>query len=237
MIHFKIDQRRFNEEVSSLLSELNHIPNADNTNRIARAVGSIAAKEFVKSLNKTARSTKSEFHHLYEWKEVGKDDARLFRVKRVASAKSVEVKILLKKSTKQVPVAKQLTTPGKTGKVVTRRSVFKNKAEVMESGKSISWVANRNVVFLGNGKLIFKRKGTVFNKPYAGGSEVKGALERFTNKWESGMAAGAIDKSKLFYKLEKDIAKTMSQPKIKSGDIKKCIRTTCDLYDMGSAEY
>jgi hypothetical protein len=130
-----------------------------------------------------------------------------------------------------------LSRAGKTGKSVTRRSIFKDKAAVMESGQSISWTAVRNVVFLSNGKLIFKRKGTVFNQLYTGGSEVKGALERFSQKWENGMASSAIDKSRLFYKLEKDIAKTMSQPKVKSGDIRKCIRTTCDLYDMGSAEY
>lgn len=237
MIRFNVNEERLNFQINELMSQLNNIPNKQNKANISRAIGSITAKEFVNSLNKTARSNPSQFHHLYEWKEVGKDSARLVTAKRSISGDNIHIDLSFKKSKKAVPVARALLTPGKTGKSVVRKSVFKNKAEFIENGRSANWTASRNVVFMSNGSMIFKRKGTVFNVSAPGGRAAKGGLQRYAKRWQNGMAASAVDKSRLFPKLEKDIAKTLSMSTSSSGEIRACIKKICDMYDAGSREF
>ena len=238
MIRFNIDQEKISGDIEKIVSGLNGIPSTQNVSNMSRAVGSIAAKEFLKSLDTTARSAPRKFHHLYEWNEVGKSNSRLVSAKRVVSGNSIVVDLKFKKSKKKVPIAPRLTEPNETtGKSVTRRSIFKNKAEFMESGQSANWIAKRNVVMLQDDKLIFKRKGTVFNINRPGGNATTGSLDRYAKKWEGGMANSAIDKSRLFQKIETDLAKTLSKTGASSSDIRACIKSVCDKYDAGSREF
>lgn len=232
-----MDQDQFKSEMDNITSNLKNISNKENISNISRAIGSIVAKESVKSLNAVAKADRSQYHHLYEWNQNGRDSARLVKAKRVVKGSSINIEFVFKKSNTKVPVSKKLSRPGRTGKFVSRNSVFKNKAEVIESGRSVSWTAKRNVVFLSNNSIVFKKKGTVFNISNPGGTAAHGALTRFSKKWESGMANGAIEKSKLFIKIEKDIAKTMSMENFKSSDIRDCIKIVCNQYDSRQQEF
>jgi len=233
MIHFKLDETKFQSEIKKITESLGSIPQAQNTNTIARAVGSIAAKEFIKNLNMQAKATPLQFHHLYEWGEVGKDSSRLIKAKRNVSNGNATIELIFKPSKKKVPIAQALKTPGKTGKSVTRSSVFRNKAEFMESGKpSQPWTAKRNIVFLNGNQMIFRKKGTVFTIASPGGKATTNSLERYVKKWENGMAQGAIEKSKIFNKLEKNIAKTLSGSNPSSSNIRSTIKSVCDTYNI-----
>lgn len=233
MIRIRIDSSQFKSSANKISEALNTTVGPSSVNSIARAAGSIAAKEFIKSINRTARSDKKTFHHLYEWSAVGSDKDRLFTVKKTVSGGKVNLDIVFKKSKKPVPIARQLRQPGKTGKSVVRQSIFRNKAEAMEKGRGANWTAKRNVVFLGNGSLIFKRKGTVFNISNVGGSQTTGALERFTKKWEIGMAPAAIEKSKLFNKIESSVARSMSGSNASAATVRSAIKEVCASYDLG----
>lgn len=236
MIRFKFNTHVFNAEVRRVTSSINDMKNAQNIANMSRAVASISAKEFVKSLNREARNNPSMYHHLYEWRKVGADTQRLYRVKRVASGNKASVEILLKPSKSTVPIAPELRRPGKTGKSVTRRSVFKNKAEVMEGRRRTkSWVAQRNIVFLGNGSLIFKRQG--FKMPgrtNVGGRMTTYALRNYAKRWQGGMAASAVDKSRIFPKIEKEVARVLSTKDASPTKVRAGIKMICDQYDIGS---
>lgn len=238
MIRFKINTHEFNAQVKKVTSAISDLPNAQNVSNMSRAVASIAAQEFVKSLNREARSIPKTYHHLYEWNKTGVDSQRLFRVKRVSSGNRSSVEINLKPSRTQVPLAKQLTTPGKTNKSVTRRSVFKNKAEVMERKRGTkAWVAQRNIVFLGNGSLIFKKKGFKMRGVRSpGGPATTYALRNYAKRWQGGMAIGAVDKSRIFKKIEDRVAETLSGSNPTSTSVRSVIKEVCSSYDIGSGE-
>jgi len=235
MILIKLDDNDFKVKSKKLMDSLEGIPTKQNTKNIARAVGSIAAKDFIKSLNRTSRSSKSEFHHLYEWGEVGKDSARLFKLKRSVSGSDIQINVILKKSKKRVPIARGLKKQGISGKNVTKSYIFKDKAEIMESGKPIRWIAKNNIVFLKNGKsgpLVFRGRGTVIENKFPGGRNTTNSLQKYIKKWETGMAQSAINKSKIFNKLELDISKTLKKEGYTSSEIIKCIKDVCDKYDI-----
>lgn len=233
MIRIKMNSAAFKSETEKIMSSLNSTVSVSNVNEIAKAAGSIAMKEFIKSLNREARANKSQYHHIYEWGEVGRDEARLFKVKKTVSGGKANLDISLKKSKKKVPIAKELLRPGKTGKIVTRTSVFRDKAMIMETGKPVSWVSKRTVAFVNNRSILFKAKGTAFNNLHPGGTRVTGSLERYARKWEvSGMAESAMEKSKIFSKIEKDVAKTLSGTAPSASEIRKCIKTVCQQYDI-----
>lgn len=232
MIRIKLDDNSLKRQITGVIKSMNSTTSSPNINSVAKAVSSIAAQEFIKSLNRQARVSKSEFHHLYEWGEVGKDSARLVVARRKVSGGNAMVDLVFKKSVKKVPIAAALTKPGKTGKSVVRTSVFKNKAEFMESGSPAHWTAKRNVVFMNGKKIMFKHAGTNFVIKNPGGRQTTKSLEKYSKKWESGMANAAIEKSRIFNKIEKDVAKTLSMPKPSVAEIRRCIKIVCESYEV-----
>jgi hypothetical protein len=234
MIRIKIDNRRLQSETNKLLKTLDDIPKKQNQANIARAAGSIVAKEFVKDLNRVARSSHKSFHHLYEWEAVGVDGQRLVKFKRRVAGNKAEIDFIFKKSKKKVPIHPKLAEPGKTGKRVTRRSIFKNKAEFMESGRAANyWTAKRNIVFMRGDKIIFKRTGTRIKIRNPGGAATSKALTNYAKEWQSsGKPRAAVEKSKLFFALEKEIARVMSGPSPTSTNVRAAIRDMCNFYDV-----
>jgi len=225
--------------MNRLTKTLEGLPSNKNMNNVTRAAGSIAAKSLVKDFNSIAKTDKKRYHHIYEWDKTGVDSARLFSVlKSGASSNNITLSINFKKSKVKVPIPKRLQRPGPNGKTVTRTTVFKNKAEAMESNRPLSFVAKRNIAYTTTGRdIVFKRRGTLVTIRRPGGDATTGAVEKFTRKWEKSMLRPAIINSGIFDKLSKDIAKTMSKDGFSSSEITRCITSVCEKYDYSRREF
>jgi len=238
MLQVKVDLEKFDRQISKIERDLGSIPSSRNLNNITRAVSSIAAKQYIKDINVSARARPKEFHHIYEWNHTGENDYKLFKIKKTISSKnSAELDIVFTNSKTKVPIAKVLSTPNKNGKSVRKSVVFKNKAQVMESGQSVQYVT-RNIVTIPSGrKIIFRPKGTTITIKNPGGIRTTKSVEKFTGKWESSKLGPAIRKTGIFDELSKDIAKTMSMNNYNSSDIYTCIKIVCDKYDRLSRSF
>jgi hypothetical protein len=239
MIQVEINLNNFKRQMNKLTKSLDDLPSKRNMNNVTRAAGSIAAKKFVKDLNSAAKTNKKVYHHIYEWDKVGVNNSRLFTVlKSGADSNNITLSIRFNKSKTKVPIPKRLQRPGPNGKSVTRTTVFKNKAEAMESNSPLSFVARRNIAYTTTGRdIVFKRRGTFITIRRPGGDGTTGAVEKFANKWEKTMLRPAIVNSGIFENLSKDISKTMSKNNFDSSDIIKCIASVCEKYDYSRRDF
>jgi len=238
MILVKIDTRKLDKSLNNISESLQDIPKQRNMANIARASSVIASKKFIKDLNNYSKSNKKNMHHIYEWNRVGLDSARLFKLKRnsVVDNRAI-IDIVLKKSKTRAPISKVLLKPGKTGKYVKRSGIFKDKAAVMEAGKSVSFIATRNIAFAPSGKIIFRPRGTLITIRNPGGRLTTRSLEKYSIKWQNSMLSKSVESSKIFYKIEKDIARTMSKNTFTSSEVSACIKNICDKFDSGEREF
>jgi hypothetical protein len=89
----------------------------------------IQAEEFSQYLDALARSSPHRFHHVYEWGKVGDSSARLFNIKVIPTGDAVVLRYEFLPS----------TTPNENGQI------FTDKAEVMESGKTVTFETDKAV--------------------------------------------------------------------------------------------
>lgn len=92
--------------------------------------------EFGQYVDAMAAANPHRFHHVYEWNQVGQEDARLFELKAIPSGSSVVITYEFKKS----------LTPNDNG------VVFADKATVMESGQSVT-TSPRGPVPINDGEM------------------------------------------------------------------------------------
>jgi hypothetical protein len=239
MIQVEVNLNNFKRQMNNLTRSLEDLPSKKNMNNVTRAAGSIAAKSFVKDLNSAAKANKKAYHHIYEWDKTGVNNARLFTVlKSGADSNNITLSIQFNKSKTKVPIAKVLQRPGPNGKSVTRTTVFKNKAEAMESNMPLSFTAKRNIAYTTTGRdIVFKSRGTFITIKKPGGDATTKSVEKFAKKWENNMLRPAIINSGIFDKLSKDISKTMSKNTFNSSDIIACIASVCEKYDYTRRQF
>ena len=238
MILVKIDTHQLDKSLNHISESLQDLPKKRNMANIARASSVIASKKFIKDLNNYSKSNKKSMHHIYEWNRVGIDSARLFKLKRNSITENkVTIDIILKKSKTKAPISKVLLKPGRTGKFVKRSGVFRDKAEVMESGRSVSFIATRNIAFASSRKIIFKPRGTVITIRNPGGRMTTHSLERYATKWQNSVLSKSVESTKIFSKIERDIAKTMSKNTFTSSEVSARIKNVCDQFDSGEREF
>lgn len=110
------------------------------------------SKDFGEYIDAQARAKPKSLHHVYEWKQTGKETGRLFKLNRLSKdGLSFQIGYDFKLSKSKVPKDKK-----------SKNSyVFANKAFIMEDGKpiTISPRASKRLVFEVNGYTVFMPKG------------------------------------------------------------------------------
>lgn len=210
-----------------------------NREQIAKAAFVIVGKEFIRQTNRYAAANKKSMHHVYEWNKVGSNSARLFTLNRLTvqgGKLTIGTKFLNSKTS--VPVSPQLRRPGKNGKSVKGGHVFKNKADVMESGKLVNISAKnaKALAFVGKGnKIVFVPKGWYVTVRNPGGKAVKGSFTRHTKEWFRNPANvnGALMSSSFMKKLELEIAKSLRANKAGPANVSSAIKKVSDAYAKG----
>jgi hypothetical protein len=114
-------------------------------------------------IDSNARANPQMLHHIYEWHRTGSPSARLFEINYNVNIRNVSFSTTFSQSQK---VKRGSSEP------------FANKAEVMESGRSvrISPINSEVLAFEDNGEQVFTRNSVSVSNP--GGPEVAGGYQR-----------------------------------------------------------
>ena len=203
-------------------------------NAMVNAVFTISAQAFLKAMNIEAKANPKKYHHIYEWNKVGLSTGRLFLLyKQSSGSNMLRIKPVFKQSTAPVPIDPDLLIPGRTGKSVVKRTVFRDKATVMEAGTPIRYVAPRPLPIMEDGRLRFIAAGTYINNYYPGGKEVKGSFERFFRLWFDTKVSAIIDASGMLDNIDSTVAKVLNQKGAGSEEVKTAIISLLQQYSKG----
>lgn len=201
---------------------------------LSGAVFTISSKTFIKAMNMEAKSKPKAYHHIYEWNQIGQNKSRLFFLSKVESSiGTLIIKPFFKQSTTPVPINPELLLPGKTGKVVTAKTVFRDKASVMESGNPVVYRTSRPVPIFEGGKINFIAAGTMVQNSYPGGKEVKGSFEKFFKLWFSTKVSSIISSSGMIGQIDSTISEILNKDGNGAEEVKSAIIEMLKQYSQG----
>lgn len=224
MISLEIDASSVATQLSNFLNNMKQITKPEVVDEIAKAVFTITAEKFVLAVDKYARANPKRMHHVYEWGQIGQVEGRLFVLVRSSVLEgTVLIDSQFLPSKLPVPVNPQLLIPGSTGKVVTKKSIFKYKADVMEKGNPVSFTAEKILSFVGSDGLVFIKPGTTVNILNPGGVGTKHAFADFFIAWYTDFAGSAIDSSGLYERLSQDIAIALNGNRANINTVKSAV--------------
>lgn len=202
------------------------------------ALFTVSSTRFIRAMNLAAKSDPKKYHHIYEWGNTGNNVKRLFALNReISTSNTLRIGAKFLQSTSQVPIPTALLEPGKSGRTVTSRNIFRDKAAVMESGAGISYQARRTLGFLGrNGGIAFIPAGTVVNILNPGGTQVKGAFEKFFHDWYAINTMTVIQSSGLLGKLQEAITVALNERNAGAEKAKASAIQTLQTFPGGGTE-
>jgi hypothetical protein len=215
MIQFKIDNTslsNFTNELNNKFFGIQELTKPRTLEAIAKASFTITGKRFVTAMDRKAQTNPKKYHHIYEWGQIGSPSARLFVVRRMKiQGGHLTLSLNFKRSKRPVPIPKELQVPGKTGKRVSTKHIFFNKAQVMEDGQPVHIHAARVLAFLGNNGVQFVPAGTVINILNPGGKMVKNSFKQFSLEWYRKNYAPVMDSSGIFNQIEREVALVLNK--------------------------
>jgi hypothetical protein len=215
------------------------IVHKNSLTEIGKAVFTITAKRFLQDLAVAAIEDPARYHHLYEWSALGSVNKKLFKIKQ-ASVKygNVQIVFIPMKSTENVPISPALLIPGPTGKTVTRRSIFRDKMKVMESGQPVHMITKRTIAFVDDeDNLLFLPKRTVINILHPGGKETTNALNNFAQTWYATKAELIVSQSNLIKQIGNAVAKEINAGNSTPAKIQATIKKVNESYSRGATEF
>lgn len=225
------------KELESKLIGIKSITTPYNREQIAKAVFTLAGKEFLMRINGVAAGSAS-LKHVYEWNSAGNKNKRLFRIVR-ASVRGGNLTIATKflPSVTPVPIAKELTIPGKNGRRVTARHVFKNKAQVMEDGQPLTVTARTAqalAIPTGSGPIFIRKPRSVVIKNPGGPAAKNGYSEFFMSWWNNPVNLDSVlKKSGMMLRMERSIARELKNRGSQTARISSVIKQTSLVYSKG----
>lgn len=242
MMQFKVDPKSLNNVMAETIQKVEGMkvlitPRAKE--EIAKASFTILAKEFIRRTSVLASTYPKVYHHVYEWNHVGDPAHKLYKLTRVnISGGNLLINSSFLQSNVPVPIDPILQKPGKNGKIVTRSSIFKNKAEMMESGRPSRPFSAKNaqaLAFVSNGKIVFIKKPNTRIIRNPGGRATVGSYGKQFYRWFGNPVTinAAITKSGLYESIEKNVAKALNVNKTGATASLRALKQVTDAYSMG----
>ena len=237
MISIRIDQtdiKKIENQINKKISGLEEIILPRSLTEISKAVFTITGKQFIRSINRDAKANKN-LSHMYEWKKSGINTKRLFLLNR-SSVQNGHLVISTKflKSKEAVPIKKELLRPGKSGKIVTAKNIFKDKAKIMEAGTPVTIRPRKYLVFPGKGgRLVFIKKPNSVLVRNPGGKGSTNAYKKYINAWYRKNGVAVIDKSMLFKIIEKKVGIALNKKNSGPVEARKAIIEVSQKYSQG----
>ena len=218
-------------EVNQKINGMKELLSADVKRKISDVAFSKAALDFVRKTNMLARSNSSMLHHVYEWNGVGRETSRLFRiVKKNGPSGSISIYYKFNNSRKNAPINAILKSPGSTGKSVSKSGIFKRKAEVMESGRPVSFITSKTIVIPSGNSIAFIPPGKTINIKNPGGASTTGAFEKHYRMWWMTNFPAVLEKNGIPKKIEVAVAKALTPNGAGRSAAKSAIIRTLNRY-------
>lgn len=201
----------FQTELDLKVGGIHELTHPEILQELGNAIFTVGSKAFVKAMNLEAKVNPKKYHHIYEWKKIGTTTGKLFFLYKEYSVNGkVVVRPGFRESRTRVPVDPALLTPGKTGKSVASRHIFRDKASVMETGKPVIYRASKPLPITNNGQVRFIAAGTLIRNYQPGGKEVKGSFEKYYNYWFATKLDNIINATGIIGKMENQVALTLN---------------------------
>ena len=198
------------------------------------AIFTVGAKAFKKAIDIEAKSKPKAYHHIYEWNKVGNPSARLFFLyKETSFQNTLLIKPGFIKSRVAVPVAPELLLPGRTGKSVAAKHVFRDKATIMEDGKAIIYRTSKPTPIPDGGFIRFVAAGTIIKNYYPGGKEVRGSFEKFFRYWFGNKLNAVVNSSGIIQNMDKTTASVLNKKGAGSAQVRTAIINLLEQYSQG----
>jgi len=234
-VKLEVNTKDLLENLDSLLVGLKELKQPSVLNQISRAVFSITGERFMIDIDNYARINPKKMHHIYEWGKIGNSNARLFVLERSSildGSLLISTKFLQSKI--PVPINPELLKPGATGKTVSTKNIFKNKAQVMESGTPVSFQAKKVLAFMGNNGIAFIAPGTQINILNPGGVQTKNAFATYLLEWYTKNGNAIMDSSGLYERISNDVSKALSRKNAGIAEVQKAVTAIANQIDLGA---
>lgn len=179
MLHAKIDSKQINKVLGNTISYSYGFLDGIDLDQIIfnQRLGEFVVDAFGKYMDSRARVNPQAFHHIYEWNQVGQENARLFELTPKASKRVIHFSGKFLPST---TVSEGSTQP------------FTNKANIMENSISITIEPKNSdvLVFQNEGETVFSMSAIHIDNP--GGDAVAGSFGRAVEDFFSNYFTNAL---------------------------------------------
>jgi hypothetical protein len=234
-VSLEIDTKQLVQELDVFIFSMKEMTKPKALENISKAVFSITGKRFMIDIDSYSKRNPKKMHHLYEWGKIGNSNARLFMLERSSMINgNLEISTNFLKSKMPVPVNPELLKPGKTGKSVSSKSIFRDKAQVMESGSKVSFTAQKILAFMGSDGIVFVSPGTQINILNPGGVQTKNALAIYMLDWYTRKGHQIMDSSGFYEKIINDVSKVLNSKNPTPDKVRLAIFETTNSIDTGS---
>ena len=170
MFRVKVDANNFNKTMKNAVAYSSGFMEGVQKNRILfnKILGQYTIEALGKYIDAKARGNPNSLHHVYEFNAVGSESSRLFSFDVSATKSNIII-------TGQFLPSSSISDNSK--------EPFVNKAEVMESGISITITPKRSnvLVFEVNGETVFTANSVFVEHP--GGDEVAGSFGKVIDEF------------------------------------------------------
>lgn len=187
-------------------------------NEFAKAAFVVTGERFMLAADRHAVANPKAMHHVYEWDMIGRPTARLFVLNRARVIYgNVTIDASFIPSKVPVPIPAELMNSGKS---ITSRHVFRDKAKIIEEGKPVRFQARRVLTFLADGEQVFVAPGTMINIMNPGGIAAKNSFSKFMHEWYMKNAQVVIDSSGIYNRIVKESAAVLSRKNTGPAEVK-----------------
>lgn len=222
------------KELEKKVSGIAELMTPATKNEVSKALFTLTGKKFIKDIGVAAKLDPQRFFHVYEWGQLGSPAGKLFIIKRTRVVSgNLSINFAFTKSKKNVPV------PAKISSKVKKRSIFANKAEVMESGKPVSFTTKQTIVFLSqkDGNVHFVGPRVLINIKNPGGRKTTGAFEKYAHTWYLKKSNIVLNSSGLINALSKSVTSTLNKKGAGPTEARMAIASTAQKYSQGVTQF
>jgi hypothetical protein len=228
MIELSINKKNLADlykEITLKTAGIKELTSTSVLNEVGKAAFVILGERFMLAADRYAVANPKSMHHVYEWNKIGNPKARLFILERSkVMSGTILVNSTFLPSKSFVPIKSSNLIGPSTRSFSLSRHVFRNKAVVMEEGKSVRFKAQKTLSFFANDDQVFVAPGTVINIMNPGGVGVKHSFSRFLTDWYTKNAHSVIDSSGLYSKIVNEAASALNKKNAGVAEVKLAAR-------------
>jgi len=233
-LKLEIDTNNLKADLNEFVASLEEMTGPGVVGAISRATFSITGERFMIAADNYARANPKKMHHVYEWGKIGNKIGRLFVLERSLLVNgNLLITTNFLPSKMPVPINKELLIPGRTGKAVSRKSIFANKAKVMEAGTPVSFTAKRVLSIVGNNGIVFIAPGTQIKILHPGGLKTKNAFASYIVEWYTKNAGMIMDSSGLYEMISDEVSIVMSSNNYGVTQVRAAVESVAEKFDKG----